>query len=111
MPLIRPFRSLQKRIRGRKNIHDAAKEGDAALVQDHLVAAPARVNEGCVSAPAALHFVTFSCCISAARLPLPRLTAFLHRRGRSPLHMAAFGGHEVARLLVAAGADVNMQDG
>jgi hypothetical protein len=45
-------------------------------------------------------------------MPQPPLTHFLHRDGDSPLHLAALNGDlAVAKLLVAAGADVNMRDG
>ena len=49
--------------------------------------------------------------ISVAHLPLPRLAPFLRS---FPLHFAAAGGSswslDVARLLVSAGADVDMRD-
>ena len=43
--LTRPSRYLQQRILGRWRIDDAARAGDVALVQDHLLANPACVND------------------------------------------------------------------
>ena len=52
-----------------------------------------------------------ACRIAAARVPLTHLIRFLYRLGWSALHNAAEGGHlELVRLLVGAGADVNMGD-
>jgi len=39
-----PSLLLQERIRGQRDIRDAASRGDIALVQDHLLADPACVN-------------------------------------------------------------------
>jgi hypothetical protein len=63
------------------------------------------------------------CRVSAAGLPLIHLTPFIHSFGASPLHLAAGSGQfgccyyaagsgrlEIVRLLVSAGADLNIRD-
>ncbi len=51
------------------------------------------------------------CRVSAAGLPWIHLTPFIHSFGASPLHLAAERGHSaIVRLLVSAGADLNIRD-
>ena len=55
------------------------------------------------------------CRVSAAGLPWIHLTPFNHSCGfsqrSSPLHLAAGSGRlEIVRLLVSAGADLNIRD-
>ena len=44
-PLTRSLRLLQERIRVQKSIHDAARDGEVALVQDRLSVSPACMND------------------------------------------------------------------
>jgi hypothetical protein len=106
-----PFRLLQARTRGRKGVQGwqmtitcAAQEGYAGVVQDFLLADPSCVNERDGCAPQCI-----SCRISASRLPLPRLTPEQHWV-LYPALRCCKRLHEVARLLVGAGADVNSRD-
>ena len=59
-----------------------------------------------VDAGAALHAKTTPSPVN------PHLHDFLTRQSMSPLHEAANIGHlEIVRLLIAAGADSNLEDG
>ncbi len=84
-------------------IHDAAFFGDVAVVQQCLLANPACINEKRLCVPPHAAHVHH-----AARLPLRRLTSFLHSYNRSTLCVAARNGHlELVRWLVGAGAELN----
>jgi hypothetical protein len=90
------------RTKDEYNIHDAAEEGEFAVVRDHLISDLSSVDYYCrrrcdCSSFPVIYFVfyfslSFSCSI----------------RECTALHLAARGGHiDVCQLLIGAHADVN----
>ncbi len=116
LSLLTPQAAAVSRIAGKRSVHDAAKSGDVALLQDHLTADP-----NCVDArddeydrTALLHV----CCIYVTDFWMhfiseiyPSLPVLFISRS-TPFILSASEGHvEACKLLISARADVNARHG
>jgi len=94
-------------------IHDAARKGDLAKVQELLKQDPTLVSSREIEGQTPLHFAAASSRTDVAAFLLASKAEVDARDsfGKTPLHRAAsFGSKEIAQLLLSNKADVNARD-